>query len=512
MASFTINRTGDTSQYVNFSGSYSVGVSGTTVTISVSASVSKSTASSSHTWGTYNASITVAGSTQSVGDTPFDIPPGGSQGLISKTFTFNNQSPGSHNYGISVSIGGDVMWGNGSATASASIPYPAPSNVSINPSPSRTSINLNRNWSNATTCQYNINNWGWINEGTSYSNGVHVSGNTVSNLTPNTSYTCQIRMYNNGSGPTYSNTSTVTTTGNNPVINSSTQTNLDRTNYQFSYDVTYDTNASYSSIENQWGTTSDYGNYNSTNSIENLSPNTYYYHRFRITDNFGRTSNWYEDTFTTLGNAPVITGVNHQPDRTEDVFMFSYECDENAHFADSETEYGTTLDYGIIPEIPSYLTDLTPNTHYYVKTRMMDDFNRWSDWFASEFTTTGNAPVINNITINKITSKGATYSIDSMTFDTNASFVSTYTQIFFNGTFYKGFTTSNTTISEISLKPGKTYDFRVLVKDNFDRSSDYYRFTIKTKGGFKFNGRMSDSARFNGKEVIGMKFNGIEII
>lgn len=106
---------------------------------------------------------------------------------------------------------------------------PPPYDVSINPvATGTTSINLQRSWQRATYCQYNIQSWGWINEGTSYPNGVYVSGNNVTGLSPNTTYSCQVRFGNGNSDLTYSNTVNCTTLADPP-------TNLQITNLKSYY-------------------------------------------------------------------------------------------------------------------------------------------------------------------------------------------------------------------------------------------------------------------------------------
>ena len=51
--------------------------------------------------------------------------------------------------------------------------------------------------------------------------------------------------------------------------------------------------------KNKYGTSASYGRSISGNSISNLTPNTIYYYRTRITDNFNRTSYWYAGNTTT---------------------------------------------------------------------------------------------------------------------------------------------------------------------------------------------------------------------
>ena len=492
------------------------------------------------------------------------------------------------------SWGGNV---NGESSVTIPVQY-APTDVSINPVASRTSINLNRSWNHATTCQYNINDWGWVAEGTTYSNGVKVSGNDVTGLTPNTTYTCQVRFYNSGVGPTTSAKKTVTTTGNAPTISSvtpsparttcslannsvsydtnasfssvsikygttesygstasstslsglaantkyyfsmtitdnfgrtsnaktgsftttgnaptvsSVSTTPSRTGCSFTLNVSYDTNASFSSRRIEYGTSTNYGSSTTDTSISGLTPNTTYYYRARVTDNYSRTSDWKTGSFTTTGNAPTVNSISATPSRTGCTISHNTSYDTNASYNSIEIQYGTSTSYGSTSTSTS-LTSLTPNTKYYYRVRVKDNWNRTSSWKSSNFTTTGNIPTISNGSVTNIKSKSATISVTD-SYDTNASISLMEIKIYLNNTLQQTLTSLTHSMSTGDiLKPGKNYVAKVTVTDNWSRKSSEYTLTFKTKGGFKFNGKMSDSARLNGKEVIGMKFNGIEII
>lgn len=188
---------------------------------------------------------------------------------------------------------------------------PAPYNVSINPiANGRTAINLQRAWERATYCQYNINNWGWLAEGGTYSNGVKCNGNDVTGLTANTSYSCQVRFGNGNSDLTYSNTASCTTSGNAPTINSVTPAPARTSCSLANNSVSYDTNASYKSVSVKYGTTTSYGSTVSSTSITGLSPNTKYYYSMTITDNFSRTSAAKTGNFTTTCNKPSSLSIS----------------------------------------------------------------------------------------------------------------------------------------------------------------------------------------------------------
>ena len=115
--SFNLTRTGSTSSYISFKCNWSstTNVSANTSTVKVSIVASKSSGSSSSTWGTHNTSATVNGSSQSASGS-FTLPAGGSVTLLSKTYTVPHNADGTKSTTISASVGGDVMWGSGSAS------------------------------------------------------------------------------------------------------------------------------------------------------------------------------------------------------------------------------------------------------------------------------------------------------------------------------------------------------------------------------------------------------------
>ena len=129
---------------------------------------------------------------------------------VGQTGTFTGLSPGTTYY-VRCNASNGYYRGY-SNVVSFTTKQAAPTNVSINPvATGQTTINLNRNWSGATYCQYNINNWGWIAEGGTYSNGVSCNGNNVTGLTKNTTYSCQVRFGNGNSDLTYSSVVNCTT-------------------------------------------------------------------------------------------------------------------------------------------------------------------------------------------------------------------------------------------------------------------------------------------------------------
>lgn len=118
--SFNLTRTGATSSYVSFLvnwSSNSNGSSANSSTVNVDVYVKKSNASSSNTFGTANTSVYVSGGgTLSENGLGFTVVPGGTTLLFRKSFTVPHNADGTKTTTISVNVGGDVVWGNGSQT------------------------------------------------------------------------------------------------------------------------------------------------------------------------------------------------------------------------------------------------------------------------------------------------------------------------------------------------------------------------------------------------------------
>ena len=115
--SFNLTRTGDTSSYVSFKCEWSSKSNGSIAnssTVTVKIIATKSSSSTSNTWGTHKTTAEVNNSSKSSSGS-FTLKPGGSITLLSKSYTVPHNSDGTKTTTIEVSVGGDVMWGNGSA-------------------------------------------------------------------------------------------------------------------------------------------------------------------------------------------------------------------------------------------------------------------------------------------------------------------------------------------------------------------------------------------------------------
>lgn len=214
-------------------------------------------------------------------------------------------------------------------------------------------------------------NGGNVSVSTTLNNGSAKTGTSPSwsGLTPNTSYTLRATA-TNSAGLTATSSKTVTTTGNAPTINSVTAS-PSRTSVILNPNVSYDTNASFSSYSIRYGTSTSYGSTSTSTTISGLSPNITYYYSMTVTDNWGRTSAAKTGSFKTTGNDPVIKfhGV-YTYDQTEVEMVYSASFDTNDSLSQLEWDYGTSTSYGNTVSGTDHLANLTPNTVYYYRLKV----------------------------------------------------------------------------------------------------------------------------------------------
>lgn len=359
---------------------------------------------------------------------------------------------------------------------------------------SRTSATMNVNVSN--TGRSTVNKVGiYYYKGGAYNGAIEKTSNisqTVTGLTPNTTYAMNGWVYTNAGLYGYSNSNitsydetqlpSFTTTGNAPTISWGGMIAIGRKYAKGAWHVGYDTNAWFGAITiNSYGTTTNYGTeatwgwdgtYNviyyggDSEATGTLQPNTTYYYRFQQKDNWNRTSNILTGSFTTSGNAPTITYLNPVADRTSCNFgdnTINY--DTNASFKSVSVQYGTTTSYGSTVA-NSVITGLTPNTTYYYKMTVTDNWNR-SGSKAGSFTTTGNPPTITDFRAMNIGAKEATLDW-SDSFDTNASYKDYYIE--YGTTTSYGNRLSNYRFLT-DLSPRTTYYAKLTLTDNWGRIS-----------------------------------------
>ncbi len=305
-----------------------------------------------------------------------------------------------------------------------------------------------------------------------YATGTSSCSFTQTGLAHNTTYNFYHQYTNSSDGEGSGLIAhSFTTSGNAPTISSVTPA-PDRTTCSLANNsISYDTNASFSSVSVRYGTTTSYGSTASSTSLTGLTPNTLYYYSMTVTDNFNRTSAAKTGNFTTTGNAPNIGPANPTISRTSVTFNPTVTYDTNDSFGSVRIDYGTTESYG------SYVTDytisnLTPNTHYYYRITVTSALGR-SSAVVSAFTTTGNAPSFSSVTAEPKTGDNtkAVITPSTVTYDTNASYQKTNIQLSFNGmpVFNQDYTASPVNLEAYGLTPGKTYVVSVKVQDNFNR-------------------------------------------
>lgn len=255
-----------------------------------------------------------------------------------------------------------------------SIPYPA---VAGDPVYSRsvsgitrTSATLNISCTSNPTAYWRIHWYNTNAEWVGYS-GNGATGNwtyTQDNLAPNTTYNFYTQVTNNDDGEgTGLSPISFTTSGNAPVLNS-VAVSPSRTTAVLSPNVSYDTNASFSSYSIRYGTSTNYGSTSTSTTISGLTPNTTYYYSITVTDNWGRTSAAKTGSFKTTGNNPTINshGVKTYA-QTSTEMQYSASYDTNDSLSSYKWEYGTSTSYGSSVTGTNTISGLSANTIYYYK-------------------------------------------------------------------------------------------------------------------------------------------------
>ena len=211
-------------------------------------------------------------------------------------------------------------------------------------------------------------NGGNVSVSTTLNNGSAKTGTSPSwsGLIPNTSYTLKATA-TNSAGLTATASDTVTTTGNAPAI-SSVAISPSRTTAVLSPNVSYDTNASFSSYLIRYGTSTSYGSTSTSTTISGLTPNITYYYSMTVTDNWGRTSTAKTGNFKTTGNNPTID--SHEVKvytQTSVEMQYSASYDTNDSLSSYKWEYGTSTSYGSSVIGTNIINGLNANTTYYYK-------------------------------------------------------------------------------------------------------------------------------------------------
>lgn len=214
--SFGLTRTGSTSSYITFKCSWSStpNQAANTSTVTVKITASKSSSSTAPTYGQQNTTVTV-GSSSGSNNGSFTLAPGSTITLLSKSFTVAHNNDGTKSVKISANVGGNVMYGNGSATVTLdNIPRYATVNQALT---AKTETTATMKWTSDTVVDYI---WYSTNNGSSWS-GINVSDGTngtytISGLAANTTYNIKTRVRSKASQLTTDSTTLAVTTYNYP--------------------------------------------------------------------------------------------------------------------------------------------------------------------------------------------------------------------------------------------------------------------------------------------------------
>lgn len=219
--SFNLTRTGSTSSYITFKCSWSStsnGAAANSSTVKVTVTATKASNSTANTYGNQETTATVGGTSQSASGS-FTLAPGKTITLLSKSYTVKHNADGTKKVAISVNVGGNVIYANGSATVTLdTIPQYATVSQSLT---SRTETAVTMAWTSDSTIDYI---WYSTNNGSSWT-GINVadgkSGSyTISGLTPNTKYNIKTRVRRKDSQLTTDSAALAVTTYAYPYCNS----------------------------------------------------------------------------------------------------------------------------------------------------------------------------------------------------------------------------------------------------------------------------------------------------
>lgn len=302
-----------------------------------------------------------------------------------------------------------------------------------------------------------------------------------SDLTANTRYNFYTQTTNNsdGEGDGLSPIG-FTTSGNAPVANSISVSNISRTSATLSINASYDMNARNSSTTYQYGTTTNYGSSTGA-SMTGLSPNTTYYVRGRVTDNWNRTSGWATNSFTTTGNAPSITSHGVQTyAQTTMTMKYSASYDTNDSLGSYKWDVGTSTSYGQTFSNTNSLSGLSANTTYYYRLTVTSSRGR-SSTATGSFKTDYPTQQVTSITIEDITDS----SVGGIVNVPNPSWLTNLTIWIYEGDTLVNTITKSTDISASNsflfedLSPGTNYEIRARITTKTQNSSGGYNSNIK---------------------------------
>lgn len=218
--SFNLTRTGSTSSYITFKCAWSSvpnqALNRSTVTVTVTAS--KSSSSTSDTYGNQSTQVTVGGASQSNSGS-FRLSPSKTVTLFSKSFTVAHNDDGTKSVKISVDVGGNIIFANGSQTVTLDeIPRYATVNQNLT---AKTETTATIKWTSDSIVDYI---WYSTDGGASWS-GINVADGTggtytISGLSANTTYNIKTRVRRKDSQLVTTSYSLAVTTYAYPYANS----------------------------------------------------------------------------------------------------------------------------------------------------------------------------------------------------------------------------------------------------------------------------------------------------
>lgn len=218
--SFNLTRTGSTSSYITFKCAWNSvpnqALNQSTVTVTVTAS--KASSSTSDTYGNQNTQVTVGSASQSNSGS-FRLAPSKTVTLFSKSFTVAHNADGTKSVKISVDVGGNIIFANGSQTVTLDeIPRYATVNQVLT---AKTETTATIKWTSDAIVDYI---WYSTDNGSTWS-GINVADGTggtytISGLSANETYNIKTKVRRKDSQLTTISKSLPVTTYAFPYANS----------------------------------------------------------------------------------------------------------------------------------------------------------------------------------------------------------------------------------------------------------------------------------------------------